>query len=312
MNDGFLNKIYIQKEVNGSGSGTKYELTGKMAFSVSPILDGVLTHVDYWRMLKKETFSTIHWQGEILAEYSQNELTKLLVGSMFIEALVQADAPLAGLTSTVYRPPRGNSVPLLRISLDYNPSGPFYLFTGVAINSFQLTVTRHQTIKVRIGWKALKRVEVEAAQGSGAVTSDTVPMVHSNSVIKLNGATLSQLSELSFSVATPVAPTRFGEDKIPTRMVRAGRFDISGSVVEYFDADTIANLASALGEAAICFTLIPSGTSQMFRIYWPRHTFQAGAPDGLARSEISYRADFRGSHDSEVNNEEEGFFKVVL
>lgn len=312
-NNGIANGLSIQRETAFAAASVEpvYSVPGKVNFTHSPVLAGSSRKVTVWREDSTNTFTSKSWQCSLEMELGFNEVTRLLLSSLLEQVSATDDS---GFTTYLYRPVRLGGISSLKLALDYNPDGPFFVYRGVVIDSVSVIIRLRQTCRLRIEFKA-----VDVTQGSANGLGSPIVLApnlasHLTAAFTMDTVLNPSLTEITLNFQHPKRPTRFGEDKLATRFVFDGQFALGGELAEYFNGDSvIPALMRNNTEAAFAFQVAdPTEGNRILSVSWPRIIFTEGTPPGVQASDTSYRGSFAGLLSQSIDFENESQISLAL
>lgn len=303
--NGWANSVAIQAETtfNASSAATVYKLIGKTRLTQAQQFYGKTIRTDIWRTAATNAANASSYNGTIEIELGFNAVTQLLLASFF--ELYATTSLGGGLTQYSFRPHRALGVSSFKIGLSYSPGGPYWVYSGVVIDSIALSIMRSQTPKLTIQYKAAQFTNAGGVDPLGSPTTVTKYLAnHAQCSMTLNAAALTNLFEANFSLVEIKSLAQFSSSGIATRPGRESGFSFGGQIAEYFHSAS--PLPAALRdqvERAFAFTITdPGATGRLLTINWPRVALKDSLPDGISEKDLSYRVNFAGLQDTSLND----------
>lgn len=158
----WANRLYLQQEPSfGAASDEPVrEFTGKTRFSYGPIHGQALGKVGLNRVRLEQVSAVTHWQGACDAEYRHGEVAAQVFTLLFDLVSKATNSPSEGLTTYVFRLRRLDAMKTAKLGLEYEPTGPFYVMHGVAVDSIRLTATTRSRAKFKFDFKAREMEQI--------------------------------------------------------------------------------------------------------------------------------------------------------
>lgn len=340
--NGWASVLTVQGEdsFNASSAQTIYSLIGKTRFTQAPVIGGKGQIIDVWRNQSKNFFNTKHYQGTIEFEFGFNAVTLLFIQTFLhifsqaatsthieteagFDLMTEDDSSLrtegADVDAIQYhiRPPRLQAVKSLKIGLEYNPGGRYFVFSGVVIDSMRIDIRRAQSSpKVTIQFKAASLTEVFSPNvlGTPVVVVDKNPTNHLQCSATLDSAPIQLFTEANFTFSNPKTPVAFDKNGNASRFSQEQGFTIKGEIAEYYNPSSVlADYFKDQADHSLFLKLLdPAETQRRIEITLPRVNFESGSPDGIAAGDLTYRGSFIGLQDSALNTSSEPNIFLVI
>lgn len=301
--NGWASAIAIQQETtfNAASAATVYSLVGKTRFTQSQQFLGRTSKTDVWRNSTDSAVQSSTWNGTIEIELGFNAVTQLLLASFFD---LYATASVGSLTQYSFRPHRLGLSRSLKVGVSFLPGGPYWIYSGVVLDTLSLSIMRNQTPKLTMQYRAAQYT-AGGANPLGSPTTVTKLLANQAQCgITLNAAAVSNLYEANFAMGETKSLNQFGADGIATRVGKDGMFSFTGQLSEYFHgASPLPGAVQDQIDRAFVFTITdPTATGRLLTINWPRVNFKDGRPDGIGKGDLAYRVNFMGLQDSAIND----------
>lgn len=158
----WANRLYLQPEpaFGAASDAPVREFTGKTQFSYAPVQGQGGSRVGPYRLRLEQVSGVTHWQGSGSAEYQHGSLTVELFRLLFELVSEAPGSPSDGLTTYRFRLRRLAGLKTAKLGLEYEPTGPFYLLHGVAVDAIRLSATARSRAMLRFDFKARELEQV--------------------------------------------------------------------------------------------------------------------------------------------------------
>jgi hypothetical protein len=309
--NGNMGSLFIQAEssLGGAGTGTIYRLPA-VGFDQKPTFTARSTRIGFIRQAVSQSIGGQWHGGRIELEAASTQALRLLVRTIFSRHSLQV------VTATEY----GYGLPMVgaenlqsvKLFAHYD-GGPFLQFDGVILQSFRLTVRSREIARVSMQW--LGQVLTESPSDPGLTTTQEIPDVAAGDSgrIQIDDVTHDQTIEATVEFRNNATAGAFNDSGAPSKWSR-GPFDVTGSVVEYFDkAKNLPQLVRNLTEAKVEISSVSQASADEYlTVRLPRVVFEAGSTSPLDVQDVAETASFRAMENSTVGvNRNELLFSIL-
>lgn len=220
---------------------------------------------------------------------------------LFFEALLggtwDEDAPSPG-TDQLKAGLARRSFTMLREFGDLTAGDPFYLYTGVEINSMSMEVTPENIVTV--SWGVLGKDQVT---NPTAPTGTTYTEANTNKVIDAftgsleeGGAPIAVITAINLTLENGMEPRFVVGSQVSIRP-SIGRFKVSGEITAYFEDSALLSKFIDETDTSIDLTL-QDVAGNAYRLYLPKLVLTGGQPDVTTEGPITLSMGFTATYDT--------------
>lgn len=177
---------------------------------------------------------------------------------------------------------------------------PYYIYTGVEINSMQLTIAANSMITGTFSVVGQAQVTAQDLSTLGTPTfppaSTTSPLDSFTGTLNEGGTPVAVVTEISMTLQNGIEP-RFVVGSKNSIYPSVGRSNLTGQVTAYFEDSSLVDKFLDETESSIEFTLPDGvGNEQKFRL--PRIKYTGGQPDVSGEGPITLAMPFQALLDA--------------
>jgi hypothetical protein len=309
--NGNQGNLYVQAEssLGGSGTGTIYRLP-VVGFEEGPSFTARETRIGFIRQAVSQSIGGQWHGGRIELEAASTHALRLLVRTLFARHSFQ----VVTATEHGFGFPNVGDVNLQSVKLfAHYDGGPFLQFDGVILQSFRLTVRSKEIARVSMQW--LGQAVTEAGSDPGLTTTQELPAVSASDsgLIQIDDVTHDQVIEATVEFRNNASAGAFNDSGAPSKWTR-GPFDITGSIVEYFDkTKNLPQLVRSLTEAKVSISAVSQSSSDEYlKAQLPRVVFESGSPSPVDSQDVAATVGFRAMENSVLGSDRNELLFSIL
>lgn len=237
--------------------------------------------------------------GDVNFELSYGSFDQFLQAALLSEDWA-ADVPVVG-TDQIKSGTQRASFTFVREFSDIQAADkPFYIYTGVEINSMQLTIAANSMVTGTFSVVGQAQTTASDLTALGTPTfppaSTTSPLDSFTGTLNEGGSVIAVVTEISMTLANGIEP-RFVVGSKNTIYPSVGRSNLTGQVTAYFEDSSLVDKFLDETESSLQFTL-PDGAGNEQKYIIPRIKYTGGQPDVSGEGPITLAMPFQALLDA--------------